>query len=177
MVYVELASRGVLGFVMAFAVIGKVAGRERWRGFQASLGGLGWIPRGWWPVVAPLVVLAEAGVVALLLIPATAAVGLASGGLLLLGMSVAVLVARRAGREVRCHCFGSDAGPIGRASLARNALLVLVCGAGLATSIASTALPGPAAGGIVLGLAGLAATALAHPGELAFVLASLARRS
>lgn len=177
MVYVELASRGVVGFVMALAVIGKLTGRERWRGFQASLDGLGWIPRGWRPVVASLVVIAEASVLVLLLVPATAAVGLTLGGLLLLGMSVAVLAARRAGREVRCHCFGSDAGPIGRAGLARNALLVLVCGAGLAASSVPTALPGPVTGGVVLGLAGIAATALAYPGELAFVLTPLARRS
>ncbi|GAA4464292.1 MauE/DoxX family redox-associated membrane protein [Phytohabitans houttuyneae] len=177
MTYLQLASRGVLGFVMALAVVGKLSGRRPWRDFQASLGGFGWMPRPWWPAVAALVVLAEATVVGLVLHPATATAGLLFGGLLVLAVSVAVLGARRAGREVRCHCFGGDAGPIGKAHLARNVVLLLVCGTGAASSAVTTATPGPATGGLLLGLAGVAAVALSYPAELSFVIAPPARRS
>lgn len=177
MIYIQLASRGLLGFVMALAVVGKLSGRRQWRDFQASLGGFGWIPRGARPAVAALVVSAEATVVALLIAPATAAAGLAFGGLLLLTVSLAVLGARRSGREVRCHCFGVDAGAIGRAQLARNGFLVLVCAIGVATSGATTATPGPVTGGLLLGLAAIAAAAFSYPAELAFLAAPPSRRS
>jgi hypothetical protein len=168
-IYIQLASRGIVGFVMALAVVGKLSGRTRWRDFQASLGGFGWIPRDWWPAVAALVVTAESAVAVSLIVPPTAAAGLASGGLLLLAVTLAVLAARRSGREVRCHCFGVDAGAIGRGQLARNAFLVLVCALGVVTSGATAATPGPVAAGVVLGVAGIAAVVLSYPAELAFL--------
>ncbi|MEJ3745846.1 MauE/DoxX family redox-associated membrane protein [Actinomycetes bacterium KLBMP 9797] len=177
MSYLQLASRGIIGFVMVLAVVGKLSGRTQWRDFQASLGGFGWIPRGWWPAVAALVATAEIAVVALLIVPATGAAGLACGGLMLMAVTLAVLAARRSGREVRCHCFGVDAGTIGRKHLARNALLVLVCIVGVVTSGATAGTPGPVTAGVLLGFAGIAAAMLSYPAELAFLVAPPSRRS
>ncbi|MDR7277078.1 MauE/DoxX family redox-associated membrane protein [Catenuloplanes atrovinosus] len=167
---VELVCRGVIGFVMALAIIGKVSGHERWREFRASLAGFTWLPYQARTAVAALVVAAEAAVLVLVAVPATAVAGLALGGLLLTGISLAVLAARRAGHEVRCNCFGGDAGPIGRAELIRNAILVLICALGATASTAAAATPGPVAGGLLLSCAALAAAALSFPRELRFAL-------
>jgi hypothetical protein len=168
MAYLDLAGRALLGFVMALAVVGKMSSAANWREFRQSLNSFTWVPRPFRAAVAVAVVTAEGTVAVLLVPPSTERAGAALGALLLTVVTAALLAARRAGRDVRCACFGADDRPVGTWHLLRNGVLALV---GVAVALHQTSVP--AGSGIVAGLAvgagAVVAVVLTHPGELAFL--------
>jgi hypothetical protein len=171
MSYVIVASRAFLFVVMMFAVVGKLSSGEAWRSFVASLAAFGVLRPAGWSAVAVLIALAEMAVVVLLVPHSGAVYGLALGTALIGGFSLAVVAARAAGREIRCRCFGSDGGPMGRPQLVRNAILLTVALLGL-LALATGQPDRPAAGpaSAVAAVATLAAIGVTYRDEVAILL-------
>ena len=156
--YLLLTSQLVTAGVFALAVIGKLRAPAT---FAASLADFGLLPARAHRPVAYAVMAAEAAVVPLVLIPATAAFGLAFGASLLAGFAAAVRATLRRGRRPRCRCFGTASAALRGAHVARNVVLALLAVAG--------AIVAPRTG------AALDAAPLAVAGLIAFVaLAALA---
>ena len=114
-------ARVVLAAVLAVAAGAKLLDRG---GARESLRAFGVAA----PAVAPAAVavpVVEAGLAALLLIPATAGLAALGALVLLLGFTGAIARALAGGRQGDCHCFGQlTAGRVGYGALVRNALLV-----------------------------------------------------
>jgi len=162
-----LALRLLLAAVFALAAGAKLAGRTNLRETAVGFG----LPRPFSPVAVLLPVVELA--VAAMLVPARTAWLGALGAVVLLAVFTAAIAAQLArGRRPECNCFGTvHAKPIGRATLARNALL-LGCAAAL---VASGRDAGPSATAwlgepVRAAVAGLGLLALAQAVLLAVVL-------
>ena len=120
-----LLARLLLALVFMVAGVTKLADRE---GSRRALADFGVPP----PLATPLAVLLPLAelVVAAALIPAATAWWGAVGGLTLLLLFVAAIVANLArGRKPDCHCFGQlHSAPAGWKTLARNGVLAAVAG-------------------------------------------------
>ncbi|GAA2002961.1 MauE/DoxX family redox-associated membrane protein [Catenulispora subtropica] len=155
MVYLSLCCRGLLAAVFLLAVAGKARSRTAYTAFAASLDDLRWLPASLRRLAPPALVLTEAAIVVLLLVPDTAALGSAGALALLAAFALGIGWSLRRGEEVRCLCFGADRGALDASSVVRNAVLA----AGAALGLLSTLLahdPASAAG-TALALAGGAA--------------------
>ncbi|WP_103884969.1 MauE/DoxX family redox-associated membrane protein [Actinacidiphila yanglinensis] len=136
-----MESRLVLAMVFAFSAATKVFPAGGYASFRKSFAELSG-PLGRWtaghrgdralPAAVPA---AEALLVAGLLAPAGSDLALAAAFVLLLAFSAALAGALRRGSTVSCNCFGAGHAPVGRAQLARNALLMATAGTGLAGSL------------------------------------------
>lgn len=160
-----LALLACIALASVFVVSGaaKFADRD---GTREAVAGFG-VPSGMVPVVALSLAPVEFLVAVLVLIPATAAVGLALALALLAAFTAAVIIALRAGRRPECHCFGRIGGAdISGRTVARNAALILIAVLGLA-GVAADGRPAGGAlllaalGGLVLASALVAAEGLA----------------
>lgn len=121
-----LAARLLLAAVFTIAVVAKLADTSGLRQAVTAFG----VPRVAAAIVAPTMIAAEFGVVALLL--TLPKYGAWAALTMLAGFSVAVLVSLTRGQRVQCSCFGRlSKGPIGWQTLARNG-----CLAGLAAFVA-----------------------------------------
>ncbi len=117
--------QALLASVLGWAAVAKVAQWGAWRSSLSSYG----IPRPMEGPVAILVPLAEAEVVAFVLVGLTR-VAMAAALALLAGFCLAVLRARsRAGDRLPCGCFGKTEARDYRLMLVRNAALGVVAGA------------------------------------------------
>jgi hypothetical protein len=147
-----LACRVLLGVVFLAALVGKVRSRRAFAAFADSLRSLRLLPgRSIRPVVGA-VVLAEAGVPALLIFEATARVGflVALGLLVAFGVAIGVVLSRRAAGT--CRCFGDRARNLGRRHLVRAGVLAGAAAAGLASTSGSDSGPGGQAVAVAAGL-------------------------
>ncbi|MEV4412271.1 MauE/DoxX family redox-associated membrane protein [Catellatospora sp. NPDC049609] len=135
------ACRALLGVVFAVAALGKLRGRDRFAAFAATLTELPWLPARWHRTVAVAVVSVEIAVAVLLTAPPTVPAGFVLAAGTLAVFTTAVAHALRAGRALRCQCFGTDAGTMGTPQLVRNGVLLTVasCGAVLAVLPGGTA--------------------------------------
>jgi methylamine dehydrogenase accessory protein MauD len=150
-----LSIRLLVGGVFALASLTKLADL---RGSRAAVAGFG-VPARFASVLGTLLPVAELGVAAALIPASSARLG-ALGAVILLGTFV-VAIARsiRRGDAPDCHCFGQlSSEPVGRRTLARNAILM-----GLAAFVAAAGWgnAGPSASAWIgrLGGAGLVAVA------------------
>jgi hypothetical protein len=127
---VNLASAVCLVVVFVVAAVGKLASPGGARRATSVLGGPSWF--------APLVVPAELGIAALLLI--RPALGSLAAGIMLAVFTVALARVVRSGRTVSCGCFGSaDSAPVSGRTITRNVALLAVCvPAAFAPSLRST---------------------------------------
>jgi len=96
------------------------------RGFAASLGSYGLLPRVWWLPAARLLLAAEAATGLALLAPGAGALpALAAAALLLVYTGAGAVALARGRRGIPCGCGGpAGGGVLGSALLARNAVLV-----------------------------------------------------
>lgn len=74
----------------------------------------------------------ELAVPVLMIVPATARIGLCVAVVLLTVFGVGIAAAMRRGLRTSCRCFGSSSAPLGTRHLLRNALLVAAAATGLA---------------------------------------------
>ncbi|SIR76159.1 MauE/DoxX family redox-associated membrane protein [Micromonospora avicenniae] len=149
---VELAARLLLALVFVAAVVGKLRTRAGFAEFVGSVGQFG-VPARWASPVARLAVAAEAAVVALLAVPATAPAGLVLAAGLLGVLTAAIVGALRRGARPACRCFGAADAPIGPRHVARNLALTVVALLGLSGwATAGPSLP-PAAALLAAGVA------------------------
>jgi len=133
MSFAALVCECLVGVVFAVAAATKLRDTAGFGEFADSVRDLAppFVAR-WSRPLAGAVVALEVSVPGLLLVPATARVGLAVAGLLLTGFAVAIGAALRRGAGVACRCFGNTGVPVGRRHLVRTAVLLAAVGFGLA---------------------------------------------
>lgn len=127
--YLVLTLRALLAGVFLVSVVGKARGPESFTAFTGAVRRVGRVPdRFATPAAAGMVAL-EAGIVALLVVPAAQTVGFAVAAVTLLGLAVVLAAALRRGTTTPCRCFGVTDAPIARRHVWRNAVLA-ACAAG-----------------------------------------------
>ncbi|WP_181702552.1 MauE/DoxX family redox-associated membrane protein [Chthonobacter albigriseus] len=113
--------------LFARALVHKLTDFTAFTGFLADYGV---IPERFVTPASTMVLVAEAGVVALLLYPPTWSIGAALAALLLLGYGAAIASAVRSGRRwVECGCGGAVQ-PVSWALVLRNAILAAIAALG-----------------------------------------------
>lgn len=137
--YVVWVARLVLAVVFGLSAWGKFADGV---GTRKAVGEFG-IPLAWVPGVALGLPAVEA-VVAIALLPPWTAAAAALVAILLLGMFTgAVVRLLRQGRRPVCSCFGAgSAAPIGRGTVLRNVVLILLAGLTVVATLADPQVPG-----------------------------------
>ncbi|MGW4118385.1 MauE/DoxX family redox-associated membrane protein [Nocardia sp. NPDC004711] len=137
--YVVWVARLVLAVVFGLSAWGKLADGP---GTRKAVGEFG-IPLAWTPAVAWALPAVEA-VVAVALLPPWTAAGAALVAILLLGMFTgAVVRLLRQGKRPVCSCFGAaSAAPIGRGTVARNIVLIVLAGVTAVATLAEPQVPG-----------------------------------
>jgi len=154
---VSLACRFTMAEVFAVSFVTKVHSRAAWLGFR------GWLTQMPLPLadraaVAAALVAAEGLVAVLVLIPVTAAAGLAASAALSMLLITGLVLALRRGFRAPCHCFGASSDPLSWQHVARNTVLLAVALAGSAGALAGGAAPAPpptavaASAGLAVGL-------------------------
>jgi hypothetical protein len=119
--------RIALASMFGIAAFTKLASRDGFRTFVASLRAFGVPAALSTPPFAALLILAELGAgVALVVVPAA---GGALGALLLAGFALGIAHVVRTGEPVRCRCFGAGGATVGRAHWIRNLALAAIAGA------------------------------------------------
>jgi|GEM_PF-2232020 uncharacterized membrane protein YphA (DoxX/SURF4 family) len=123
---VTLTARICLGIILLTSGLGKL---RDLRGFTAGIRAYDLIPAPWTVPIAVLLPALECLLALMLLADVALPIGaLASAGLLL-AFSAAVAINLRRGRRIACHCHGLlDSQLISWGLLARNALLLMLCG-------------------------------------------------
>lgn len=117
-----LTARVALIWIFGAAVLSKLSSRSGWAAFVEALPALGLPERIPGRIAAVAVVAGEA--VALVTLVVVPRLGAAISAGLLLGFTVALAAAVRAGSRTACHCFGSEGAAVGRHHVLRNALLL-----------------------------------------------------
>jgi uncharacterized membrane protein YphA (DoxX/SURF4 family) len=124
--YLEFGARMLLAVLFGLAVGGKLRSSGAFRAFAHSLReGLG-TPPGLTTPIAAAVVIGEALVTALLVLPASARLGSWAAAAVLAGFTAvtAWLVHRRT--TASCHCFGATGTRFGPRHVIRNAVLTAI---------------------------------------------------
>ncbi|MEO3926247.1 MauE/DoxX family redox-associated membrane protein [Micromonosporaceae bacterium B7E4] len=156
MQYLSIGVRCLVGVVFLASFVGKVAGREAFGAFVASVRRMRALPPGLARPVALLVVAGESAVCVLLVVPARGAdaAGLVVAAGLLTAFTTGIAISLRLGVRAACRCFGTSTTPLGLRHVARNLGLTITCavGAGAALTAADAAQPGGATVAIVAGL-------------------------
>ncbi|MFB7232237.1 MauE/DoxX family redox-associated membrane protein [Streptomyces fimicarius] len=171
MTYLMLGCRALLLVVFLTALVGKTRSRAAFAEFRASIVALRLLSRRLSRAAAAAVVLVEAVTAVLLVVPATAAAGLALAVALLLVFSAGIVLAlRRGDGTASCRCFGASAAPLGRIHVVRNLALAAIGGAGLTAGAWASGWPPHAAGAAVaLAVALLGALLVLRLDDLAFL--------
>jgi hypothetical protein len=168
MEYVLLGACGLVGVVFLVSATSKLRSRLAFTEFVASLRQYGLLPRAWLRPVGLAVALAEAAIPALLaapmaVAPSSEAARLATGagfvlaGALLVGFTLAILLALRRGASASCRCFGASETPLGLRHVVRNVLLLAIAAAGVAAAVAASAGSAHPGGAVIAVLTGLVA--------------------
>ncbi|GIH02774.1 hypothetical protein Rhe02_08410 [Rhizocola hellebori] len=132
--YLPLGARALLGLILAVSLIHKLRGP---RAFAASLAGLRLLSKKKAPMLAAVVIGAEAVVCAALTHPAGYRIGLPAAAALMAGYAGAIGVVLRRGTQTPCACFGSPSDrPLSRLQLARNLVLFAAACAGTLAAFA-----------------------------------------
>ncbi|WP_061983603.1 MauE/DoxX family redox-associated membrane protein [Amycolatopsis regifaucium] len=126
MCYVVFGCRCALIVVFAMSAMSKSRNRESFAAFRRATVELVPAARGHGTSLAVSVVVAELLVVAGLVVPNTATVGLLAASALCTAFTVAIAAALRRGVTASCRCFGGSATPLGARHLVRNALLIVL---------------------------------------------------
>lgn len=140
-----LVVRVVVGGMFLVALAGKLRDLPS---FRSSLRGFRVVPRHLERPVASAVLAAEAAVVLLVLLRATAPAGLALAVVLLVAFAVGMVRVLARGDRVPCGCFGRSTAPITRAHVVRNALLATAAAVGAVVGLVTA--PEPLDGPVLL---------------------------
>jgi hypothetical protein len=151
--YVAIGIRCLVGAVFLASFVGKVAGRDAFGVFVASVRGMRVLPVRLAMPVALLAVVCEVAICLLLVLPArianTAGFVVASG--LLVAFTVGIVVSLRRGVRAPCRCFGVSTTPLGPSHVVRNLGLATVSAVGAAAVLAAADPVHP--GGVVVAMA------------------------
>lgn len=152
MAYVALTCRALVGLVFAVSAFSKLRNATAYRRFASSLARLP-VPLVGHRALPPVLAGAEAAIVVLVAVPATATAGLALAAVTLAALTAGTAVAVRRGARVSCRCFGPSQAPLAARHILRNGFL-------LGTALAGAAGAGAAGAG----------TVGAHPAEIVLSL-------
>jgi len=164
MVYAALICRALVGLVFAVSAFSKLRNGSAYREFASWLASLP-VPLARNRLLPPVLAGAEAAIVVLVAVPATAVAGLALAVLTLAALTAGTAVAVRRGARVTCQCFGPSRTELASHHVLRNGFLLVLAVVGLA--VVGRAVFGPASAGAValrpagIGLSLWAAVALA----------------
>ncbi|WP_284746242.1 MauE/DoxX family redox-associated membrane protein [Amycolatopsis sp. RTGN1] len=153
MEYLRAAGAALIAVVFAVSSVSKL---RDFRGFARSVPVLVPMPASWVPPVSVAVVVAEASIAVLVVVPATATAGFVLASGLLLAFTVAIAASLRRGQRASCRCFGAADTPVGPRHLARNTVLACLAVLG---ALAPEYLP-PVAGAAVAVAAGVVVAVL-----------------
>jgi len=124
MTYPTLCLSMSISGVFLLAAAGKLRGRAAFEAFAGSVAVFSGLGSGRARTAAILLAAAEPVVAVLVLVPATALVGLIGAAALLAAFTVALVRAVRRKVRTPCHCFGADAAPVEWRHVVRNAVLL-----------------------------------------------------
>ncbi|MEO3925050.1 MauE/DoxX family redox-associated membrane protein [Micromonosporaceae bacterium B7E4] len=153
MQYLATVVRCLIGVVFLVSFASKVARRNAFQGFTASIRGMRVLPSRLTTPAALLVVAGEAAACLLLAVPVRAAnvAGLMVASGLLVTFSIGIVVSLRRGVQAPCRCFGASTTPLRGRHVVRNVGLIGACTVGAAAMLTPTA---PAqAGGVAVAMA------------------------
>jgi hypothetical protein len=154
--HLRFVCQSALASVFSFAALGKLGNRDAVSSLLASLPAFGVPARLATRWFAALLVAAELGAAAALVIAPRLGGVLAAG--LLAGFALGIIHVLRSGAAVRCRCFGAGGVPVGRANVIRNIALAALA---IAVAIGAPARPFLVQPDTILAaLAGLGAGAL-----------------
>lgn len=126
MEYIEVAVRALVAAVFAVSAASKLRSRDALAQFTATVRVMGMVPEAFASRVAVAVGSGEALIVLLVLWPGTVGAGLVLAGLVVLGLTGAIVAALRRGVQAPCRCFGSrSAAPLSVVDVVRNTVLVV----------------------------------------------------
>ena len=130
--YLALLARCVIAGVLVLAVVSKLRAPAE---VESAVGELLKVRRPVGRRLARLLVVAELGVAALVIIPGTAQAGLVAAAVLMCGF--AALVWANVRRRIPCPCFGPSRTPLGPVHVVRNLVLGAVAAVGAAAPMAA----------------------------------------
>jgi hypothetical protein len=120
--YLRVGCASIIGWVFLVSAVSKLRG---YREFRKSLPALAPVRPGLLRPLAVVVVVSEATVPILLLIPSAMSYGFWLSCGLLCAFSAAIAAALRRGRRVPCRCFGASSTPLGAGHLVRNTIILI----------------------------------------------------
>jgi hypothetical protein len=154
MAYAALTCRALIGLVFAVSAVSKIRNATTYREFASWLASLP-VPLVRNRALPPILAGAEAAIVVLVAVPATAVAGLVLAVLALAALTAGTAVAVSRGARVSCHCFGPSRTALAARHVLRNGFLLVVAVIGTLGVGAVAAHPA----GIVLSLAAAVAAA------------------
>jgi len=166
MAYAALACRALIGLVFAVSAFSKIRNIAAYRQFTSWLASLP-VPLAGNRALPPLLAGAEAAIVVLVAVQATATAGLALAALTLAVLTAGTALAVHRGTRAPCRCFGASRAPLSARHALRNALLFVAAVAGLAGTGAVGTRPAGIPLSLVAALAG--ATFVVFLDDLAFL--------
>lgn len=172
MVYAALICRTVIGLVFAVSAFSKLRNGTAYREFASWLASVP-VPLARNRFLPPVLAGAEAAIVVLVAVPATAVAGLVLAVLTLAALTAGTTVAVRRGARVTCQCFGSSQTVLGAHHVLRNGFLLVLAVVGLAVVGAFSAgavAPRPAGIGLSLWAAVALATFVVFLDDVVFLV-------
>jgi hypothetical protein len=152
MAYAALICRTVVGLVFAVSAFSKLRNGTAYREFASWLASVP-VPLARNRALPPVLAGAEAAIVVLVAVPATAVAGLMLAVLTLAALTAGTAVAIRRGARVTCQCFGPSRTELASHHVLRNGFLLVLALAGVAVAGAfSAGAAGPRPAGIGLSL-------------------------
>ncbi|WSA51820.1 hypothetical protein OIE67_48620 [Nonomuraea fuscirosea] len=136
--YVVVWGRLLVLGIFLVSLAGKVRGRQAFREFLMATGTLLAVERRWARWLGSLAVVAEVGIVVLVAVPGTVAVGFALAAVTLGGFGYALVRAMGRGKGASCRCFGASEKPVGRHHVIRNVVLIGVALVAMGATFAGT---------------------------------------
>lgn len=172
MVYAALICRTVIGLVFAVSAFSKLRNGTAYREFASWLASVP-VPLARNRFLPPVLAGAEAAIVVLVAVPATAVAGLVLAVLTLAALTAGTAVAVRRGARVTCQCFGPARTELSAHHVLRNGFLLVLAVAGLAVASAfsvGAVAPRPAGIGLSLWAAVALATFVVFLDDVVFLV-------
>lgn len=172
MVYAALICRTLVGLVFAVSAFSKLRNGTAYREFASWLASVP-VPLARKRAVPPVLAGAEAAIVVLVAVPATAVAGLVLAVLTLAALTAGTAVAVRRGARVTCQCFGPSRTELASHHVLRNGFLLVLAVVGLAVVGAFSAdavAPRPAGIGLSLWAAVALATFVVFLDDVLFLV-------
>jgi hypothetical protein len=169
MAYAALTCRGLVGLVFAVSAFTKIRNVTAYREFASWLASLP-VPLAGSGALAPILAGAEAAIVVLVAVPATAVAGLVLAAFTLAFLTAGTAVAVSRGARVSCQCFGPSRAPLATRHILRNGFLLVVAATGALG--AGTVAARPAGIALSLAAAVTAATFVVFLDDLAALVGS-----